>query len=446
MRLKKTYWGLVMQSEWRNTFLGELVDVKQGLAINAKSKHLLVEDGMPLLRITDLLNNVQVQFINAEEAPVQCIANEEDLIYTRTGQVGYIFRRKVGVVHNNCFRIIPKDDTTTRGYLYWFLSQDKIRKYANDISSGSVQKDLNHSAFKSIPITIPSPETQYKIEIILNAIEDKIELNRKMNQTLEEMAQALFKSWFVDFDPVHAKANCSSDEELELATKELGIAKDVLELFPSEFEESELGMIPKEWTIGYFGDKNFSKIIGSGIKTFDNEKIYLATADVTDTNITNTSTMITYENRASRANMQPIEGSVWFAKMQNSRKLLMFDDYSSSIDDWILSTGFAGIKTTELSHCFIWAYIMSDSFNVIKDNLADGAVQIAINNTSIKKINYTKPTENLLELFNSKVTGLFNKKYNNDLEIESLQQTRDTLLPKLLSGELDVSELELDMD
>jgi type I restriction enzyme S subunit len=79
--------------------------------------------------------------------------------------------------------------------------------------------------------TITNPK---KIAHILSTLDDKIELNRKMNQTLEAMAQALFKSWFVDFDPVHVRLRCKSDEELKVAARELGISKEVLELFPSE--------------------------------------------------------------------------------------------------------------------------------------------------------------------------------------------------------------------
>ena len=81
-------------------------------------------------------------------------------------------------------------------------------------------------------LNLPPLPTQKKIAHILSTLDDKIELNRKMNKTLEEMAQALFKSWFVDFDPVHAKAGCKSDDELEAAAKELGISKEVLESVP----------------------------------------------------------------------------------------------------------------------------------------------------------------------------------------------------------------------
>ena len=106
---------------------------------------------------------------------------------------------------------------------------------------------LTKQAVRNLIINLPDMQTQRKIINVVCSIDDKIELNRKMSQTLEEIAQALFKSWFVDFDPVHAKAEYSTDDTLEAAAKELGISKEVLELFPSEFMESEMGMIPLGW-------------------------------------------------------------------------------------------------------------------------------------------------------------------------------------------------------
>ncbi len=384
---------------------------------------------------------------NYDSWMVRGIPKKGDIVLTveaPLGEVAQLDDTKIALAQ----RIVTlrgKENILNNDYLLYLLQSREVQSQLEARSSGSTVKGIKQSELRKLTLDLPPLPTQKKIAHILSTLDDKIELNRKMNQTLEEMAQALFKSLFVDFDPVHAKAKCSSDEELETAAKELGISKEILELFPSEFEDSELGMIPKGWEIGHLGDKNFSMLIGSGINSFEGEKIYLATADVADTNITSQEILITYESRPSRANMQPVIGSVWFAKMQNSRKLLMFDNYSST-DSLILSTGFAGIKTTELSHCFIWSFIMSDAFNISKDNLADGAVQIAINNTSIKKINYTQPSDDILKLFTEKTSNLFRCKYQNDLEIQTLQKTRDTLLPKLLSGELDVSELDLDVE
>ena len=244
-----------MKSEWIKCSIGDVVKLTQGLAINAKTKHLLKDTGLPLLRITDLLNNTVEQFVDEKNAPQKCIANLGDLIYTRTGQVGYIFNNRHGVVHNNCFTIEPTVQDVTKDYIYWFLKQKRIKEYAESIASGSVQKDLNHGAFNSISFSYPkSISIQKKIAHILSTLDDKIELNRKMNQTLEQMAQTILKSWFVNFDPVHAKANCEDEAELENIAKELGISKATLELFPSEFIESELGMIPKGWKMKTFED------------------------------------------------------------------------------------------------------------------------------------------------------------------------------------------------
>jgi type I restriction enzyme S subunit len=230
----------MMANNWKEIRLGEIVDVTQGLAINVKTKHLLVEIGLPLLRITDLFHDNYSQFINKDKVPKQCIANHNEIIYTRTGQVGYVFKNKTGVVHNNCFKVTPKDDRVDRNFIYWFLYQKSIREYANLIASGSVQKDLTHAAFNSIKIKLPDLKTQCEIAVILNALEKRIENLNEMNQTLENIAQALFKSWFVDFDPVRAKAEGREPE---------GLDPEVAALFPDSFEESEIGPVPKGWKV-----------------------------------------------------------------------------------------------------------------------------------------------------------------------------------------------------
>ena len=115
-----------MGSEWKHDPIADHVSVSQGLAINKGSKHLLEATGLPLLRITDLINNSASQFINAEKVPKKCVAQPNELIFTRTGQVGLVFKNRVGVVHNNCFKVIPKD-TVDVGFLYWFLFQDTVK-------------------------------------------------------------------------------------------------------------------------------------------------------------------------------------------------------------------------------------------------------------------------------------------------------------------------------
>ena len=181
--------------------LGELVELKQGMAINAKSNHFVSkeETSLALLRIADMPTKSRVVFMS-EDTPERFIASKDDIIYTRTGQVGLVFREQQGVVHNNCFRIIPNDENKLdKGYLYWYLSLNSIRNFANSIASGSAQPDLPHTTFKKIKIWFPEIDIQRKIASTLDQYELAIENNNKRIRLLAQMAENLYKEWFVRF-------------------------------------------------------------------------------------------------------------------------------------------------------------------------------------------------------------------------------------------------------
>jgi len=135
--------------------------------------------------------------------------------------------------------------------------------------------------------------------------------------------------------------------------------------------------------------------------------------------------------------MQPVKFSVWFAKKGGVRKLLMFDDYPD-IDKYILSTGFSGLKTNELSHYYIWCFVLTKEFQEIKDSLVSGSVQPDITNEGIRQITILKPDNKTLMKFNEIVKPIFYKYQQNKLQIRTLENLRDALLPKLMSGEIKV--------
>ena len=180
--------------EWQAVNIGEVVDLKQGLAINKKTKHLLCdenfESAIPLFKIRDLLKNTVEHYVRKDEVPKQCIAEKSDLIFTRTGQVGYVFRWKEGCVHNNCFKVIP-NDKIEREYLYQFLINPRIRELANSLASGSVQKDLNHKSFKSILITLPPFHLQAKFKDLVFPMVSKINENIIENKILTKTRDTL---------------------------------------------------------------------------------------------------------------------------------------------------------------------------------------------------------------------------------------------------------------
>ena len=181
--------------------IGQLVDLKQGLAINAKSNHLISKDetNIALLRIADMPTKRKVIYMK-EETPERYIANKNDIIYTRTGQVGLVFTGQHGVVHNNCFRVFSKNDNIlSNEYLYWCLRLKSVYIQANNFAVGSAQPDLPHTSFRKIRIPLFSINAQNKIAKILQKYDDLIEKNNRKIAILEEQIQELYKEWFVRF-------------------------------------------------------------------------------------------------------------------------------------------------------------------------------------------------------------------------------------------------------
>ncbi|MFU2076318.1 restriction endonuclease subunit S [Gallibacterium anatis] len=334
----------------------------------------------------------------------------------------------------------------------------------NTMNSDSAVPGLNRDNAHSIKIKIPKLQSdREKIAEFLSTFDQKIELNTQTNQTLEQIAQGIFKHWFIDFDPVHAKANAlargETIEQAELAAMACLSGKTVEKItalkaqdpttyhqlqqtaaaFPSEFVESEMGLVPKGWEVCSITDKRVCSIIKPKIHHFSGEKDYIATANVSQNTIVGELEKITFDNRPSRANMQPIVDSIWFAKMVGEHKAIMIDENDEFLlKNTILSTGFLGIKPQQYKKCFLYCFINSENFTLLKNSLATGAVQIALNNTSFSSMNIILPSDNVLEYFENKVSKLFSKIATNHRENKSLAETRDLLLPKLLNGEIEL--------
>jgi type I restriction enzyme, S subunit len=167
---------------WVDTKLGEVCDLFQGLCINAKTKHLLVENSsLPLLRIKDLRDNSAELFIAETGWPKNSYVNESEIIYTRTGQIGLVFRGRVGVLHNNCFKVTPKP-ALNEDYLFWWLQNPVFRARITVLASKTAQPDITHLLFKAQPIIVPP--RSYQDRVI-----DKIKRMREETQRLEALYQ-----------------------------------------------------------------------------------------------------------------------------------------------------------------------------------------------------------------------------------------------------------------
>tara|TARA_B100000965_G_scaffold205634_1_gene171720 strand:+ start:3731 stop:4891 length:1161 start_codon:yes stop_codon:yes gene_type:complete len=170
--------------------LGEICELYQGLAINKKTKHLLVEESsLPLWRIKDLINNSPVHFVSEKGYPKKSRVYENEIIYTRTGNsLGLVFMGKNGILHNNSFKVIPINDSISKEYLFWFLKHDSFRKKIFLLASKAAQPDINHSTFKEQIIFYPSLNKQRILVDQIKNLDCKVEsLKNNYQQELEAL-------------------------------------------------------------------------------------------------------------------------------------------------------------------------------------------------------------------------------------------------------------------
>ncbi len=396
---------------YKQVEIGTVVTLKQGFAINKNTKHHMSDEPthLHLLRIADMKDGSENVFVK-DTIPSHFIAKSDDIIYTRTGQVGLVFTKQYGVVHNNCFTVTPNDENIlSRNYLFYALQNKEFYTKANNLASGVAQPDLPHGAFNSINIYIPDIETQKKIADILSNYDNLIENNQKQIKLLEEAAQRLYKDWFIDLH------------------------------FPGYENATVIDGVPEGWTIQSILNNNIFKLVKSPIMPFEGTKQYYATADVTGTNITSQGEKITFDERPSRASVQPIEYSVWFARMSNSYKILnCYGENRSLASNSVISSGFAGFTSQKSYYCFVYETIASEWFDNEKNRYATGATQVSLTNEGLGKINALIPANDIIEKYSSMVEPYILKAELLKKQNRILSESRDRLLPKLMSGEIEV--------
>lgn len=336
----------------------------------------------------------------------------------KISQVSILDYNEIGAGSTEFIVLREKEGISDKDFIYYLSNSEYFKEPAiKSMVGSSGRQRVQRDVVENLEIYVPPLETQKKIGKVLSFFDKKISLNKKINKNLEEQLLRIFDSWFLKFE------------------------------LSNEFSDSKLGLIPKGWKIDYLGSKKSCSIIKSGIDEFDNSKIYIATADVDNSIITSNDTLITMDDKPSRANMQPISNSIWFAKMIDSKKLIMVDEYCNDLlNNYIFSTGFCGLKCVDKYFYYLWTFLLTDVFDVMKNNFCTGTTMQAINNKDTKLIEFVLPDDKTITQFNSIAKPMFKKIYYNNLEIKKLQRLRDALLPKLMSGEIDVSKINCDLE
>jgi type I restriction enzyme S subunit len=322
-------------------------------------------------------------------------------------------------------------ELVTKEYLYYLLSSDEFIEYSVRTSKGVKMPRGDKEAMLSYELILPPIEVQRNIALLGRRLDHKITNNTVMNATLEKIAQRIFKSWFVDFDPVKANA-----EDVPFD----GLSSEIQALFPNEFEESELGMIPKGWEAKTF--KDFCKSVSTGGTPKRSESSYwngnvhwLSSGEVKKPISIETKEYITELGlQKSAAKLWPVETVV----------IAMYGATAGEV------TILANEMTTNQACCGLIPNDNSSFYLFIAATLekeklaskASGAAQQNLNKGIIETHQFIMPNNSLLEQFDKTVRPLFNKWILNEQQNLGLSKIRDKLLPRLISGKITIQKAE----
>jgi type I restriction enzyme S subunit len=351
-----------------------------------------------------------------------------------TGRVTYVGSELPTFVyspHLSFWRSLQPNVLVPEFLRYWSRGREFREQLAGLAGSTDMAPYLSLVDQRRLRITLPQPSEQQAIGNILGVLDDKIELNRRMNHTLEAMAAALFKAWFVDFEPVCTKAD---------GQVPTGISSNIAGLFPSSFEDSALGDIPVGWQLATIAE--VAEINGSTLGARDPlDRIeYIEISEVTRGDVKD---IQIYERGAEpgRARRRLRHGDTALSTVRPDR-----GSYFLALDPspyLVASTGFAVLTPQKVPWSFLHAALTRSELFTYLGRLADGAAYPAVSPDVIGAWQVPLPNDaSVLDAFHSLCAPLYERAATNRLESRTLASLRDTLLPKLLSSEIRVSEDE----
>jgi len=340
-----------------------------------------------------------------------------DIVLTSRGTVGNVAFYNNRVPFNNIrinsgmVILRAKQSEYLPEFVYWMFRSNYIQDQINALKTGSAQPQLPITIMRTIKVLKPKLCEQKVIAATLSALDDMIELNNQINKTLEEMAQAIFKSWFVDFEPFR----------------------------DGEFEESELGLIPKGWKVGMLGD--FVEIVDNRGKTppLSDVKTEYPIIDVRA--LSGESRVIDYSNCTKYVEKEIYDS--WF-RSGHPKHLDILISTVGSIAEMKMFYGNKGciaqnvvaFRSNGISPCYLYQYLQYSKGDLLSYNI--GSVQPSIKVTHVIKYKIIVPDEKTMSSFDMLMESISDQIHRNANESQILIAIRDTLLPKLISGEIRV--------
>ncbi len=420
-----------MGREWEEVTLDTVYEFRSGLS----KPRTEFGFGYSFLSFKDVFYNYfvpqeLVELVNSTERERElCSIKRGDIFLTRTSEtmedlgVSCVALRDYVNATFNGFtkRLRPKvPSRIVPEYAAYYFRSPKFRRDVTAMSSLSTRASLNNDMLSRLKIVLPSIKEQAAIGNVLKSLDNKIELNRRMNQTLEAIAQAIFKSWFVDFDPVRAKME---------GREPYGMDAETAALFPEGFEESELGPVPRGWRVGKMGEEfritmgqsppgSTYNEIGDGLPFYQGRRDFGFRYP----------TVRVYCDAPTRI---ADKGDTLVSVRAPVGDLNMADEKCC------IGRGVAAVRHKSESRSFTYA-VMQSLTSLLDRFEAEGTVFGSINKKDFNDLPTFVPPRDLVTMFEALVYPLDQRIEQNTEETQTLAALRDALLPKLLSGEVRV--------
>ena len=328
------------------------------------------------------------------------------------------YSEKICWVTDNAIRANATNGNDAK-FLFYLLQTLQL----NDRRAGSGQPLLNQTILSSIPVVVPPPFEQRAIAHILGTLDDKIELNRRMNETLEAMARALFKSWFVDFDPVRAK----------MEGRDTGLSKHISDIFPDRLVDSEIGRIPEGWepkalgecfnlTMGQSPPGSSYNDCSEGLPFFQGR------------------TDFGFRYPENRKFCTAPSRIAWPGDTLVSVRAPV-GDINMAWTQCCIGRGVSALRHKSASSSFTYysAWTIQENISVYEHT---GTVFGAINKKQFEALQTLEPKSELIEAFDANVSPLDSRIRGNTSEVRTLASLRDALLPRLISGDLRLKDAD----
>ena len=405
-----------------------------------------VQNGTPIITVEHLgenriVHNNLPRVSDEDKARLaKYVLKTGDIVFSRVGSVdrralvqpaedGWLFSGR-------CLRVRPNPDQLDAQWLSYFFGLPAFKNYIRGIAVGATMPSLNTKILSDVPVYFPDLSTQKAAAEVLAKIDDRITLLRETNTTLEAIAQALFKSWFVDFDPVHAKMQGHAPEGMDEATAAL---------FPDSFEEAELGAVPKGWSISSVAD--VAEIIKG--KSYSSK-------DLVAQNTTALVTLKSFERGGGfrMDGFKPYSGAFKPTQVVTPGDLIVaYTDVTQAAEligkpaivvgieehDTLVASLDVGIVRPDFSKCsrqFLYGLFKTDSFQSHTLAHTSGTTVLHLSKDGVGSYQFVLPPVGLINVFEEVATALAERRQINSDQVRTLMSLRDTLLPRLISGRL----------